>query len=1259
MPSIIKVRIQSARNLPVMDRATELTDAFVEVRYADYDVVRTKVCRRTLNPTWNEDFRIVSFVLCRVSLVSVFLYAVVLKKEVSKDKDVQNEPLEIKVMDYDQITYSDAIGAVFIDLNPLLAWDSKGRDSNSLSGWFPIFDSLRGICGEIFITVKLQFFGDTNQYSDSSSAIQFFTTPAVPPTYIVTKVNGYVSALQQEDDPEYHWADNFRTPRTSNDARMRIMYKLSGELRRQLGKKVELIGGNAVLGYKQYFEFETEQRTITARAIGTAVTLATPEQVMATMITSPSLGGDVSSRLDSARIEQTPGQLNATSAGNLIGFGGLVDPVTVSNNTIALASAGGQTIAATATSSNRQSTISPMGGTIIPPTPLAQISTNRIPTVESPLSSPTDTNMLPPPAMGLLTLPSASTKQIDVYPVTLTAFPPGTIQGLGGLVCATSIKILDGSQTDIERERWWMELRDEIKSHARSLRCSLILGYSEHTAVCDELAVLYCYGTAAVVDFGAFGGLVPSSAAAVLVATKSRVASSSSSIDLSEDQDEGMARGSGCGPSSGAGIDIPFMAPTTPGMGPRGSMGVMNSFKESTAYFEKMTKQRRIKKKKKNPGCQACHITNSRAEAYQTNTIFTRCGVCKKKFVPEVILSTIEPPSELETIGKPVLVEAHVCRIKKSRAGESHAVIVSESMPFAQYDIHRQLLFKLRIHGLNAIFGLKIQYSIGESLMTAVATGTAVYLKALPPPPPLKLQRTLEVEDAEDRALVEDQIRIMKQSEDNRKAIEAALLASEVSAQQPAAQTATLGHQGGSMESLVGKSTKKRVDAADEAGGVEEPGRDSAISNEDDSDSDSEESQSSDSDPDYEVGTRQRNVVVQIDDEHDEDLILMMATQFREGFQLKNIETAIQSEALDRTDLYTVQSIAMVRQGFIKNSSHHPNRQLARLFQDVYQELQFQFSYISPCMIVGINYDIQVLKMNEIQIRLTGAALGIVSDGTDDSSDSDLEDIAGSLCLSDRAGSPSRKSISKNGLNLGPRQMTETSLVSMTEDDKGESDDDSVADDEDLMYSDDEVEEVKHQEQNNVGGSASAAIGAAATPPATAAAVDCVVNQALNSNPSSPSPNRLPSSFTGGLVSSTKKESMGMTLVQVPRAIEITPLSYVPQSRIEKFLGRVSLHFVKEASILYEVGSVNGGMGGFAHALLAEFYAVARSYTVAMGGNAMISFTVEESMFYESIKNQGYSLISVSGDVVQVAFSSKRKAIYEHQQKHHHSVLLM
>ena len=95
MPSILKVKILNARDLPVMDRSTELTDAFVvccfgflfrpysqEIRFADLEPHRTAVARQTLNPSWNEDFRF----------------------EVATDADLQNEPLELKVLDYDYVS---------------------------------------------------------------------------------------------------------------------------------------------------------------------------------------------------------------------------------------------------------------------------------------------------------------------------------------------------------------------------------------------------------------------------------------------------------------------------------------------------------------------------------------------------------------------------------------------------------------------------------------------------------------------------------------------------------------------------------------------------------------------------------------------------------------------------------------------------------------------------------------------------------------------------------------------------------------------------------------------------------------------------------------------------------------------------------------------------------------------------------------------------------------------------------------------------
>jgi Ca2+-dependent lipid-binding protein len=59
MPSLVKIRIERGRDLPVMDRNTvseSSTDAFVEIRL-DQQLQRTATCKKTLDPVWNEEFR--------------------------------------------------------------------------------------------------------------------------------------------------------------------------------------------------------------------------------------------------------------------------------------------------------------------------------------------------------------------------------------------------------------------------------------------------------------------------------------------------------------------------------------------------------------------------------------------------------------------------------------------------------------------------------------------------------------------------------------------------------------------------------------------------------------------------------------------------------------------------------------------------------------------------------------------------------------------------------------------------------------------------------------------------------------------------------------------------------------------------------------------------------------------------------------------------------------------------------------------------
>ena len=57
------------------------------------------------------------------------------------------------------------------------------------------------------------------------------------------------------------------------------------------------------------------------------------------------------------------------------------------------------------------------------------------------------------------------------------------------------------------KDSWWSEIRMEICSHTRALSCNGVIGYSEHTAIHDQLVILSAYGTAAVLEDGFCGGV--------------------------------------------------------------------------------------------------------------------------------------------------------------------------------------------------------------------------------------------------------------------------------------------------------------------------------------------------------------------------------------------------------------------------------------------------------------------------------------------------------------------------------------------------------------------------------------------------------------------------------------------------------------------------------------------------------------------------------------------------------------------------------
>lgn len=179
MPSTVKVRVKGGRNLPPTESLSKLIStvgvplrsgnanagSYVLVTLGGHYTIadeeegkgkqkvhraKTKVCRQSACPVWDED--------CRFEV---------------DDKLLQDEPLIFRVCYSDSIGQDELIGLVYVDLNPLLTQTASRNDDDNgeskIDGWFPLYDTLGGVRGELGLSVKLNFIGDENPFRDSSA----------------------------------------------------------------------------------------------------------------------------------------------------------------------------------------------------------------------------------------------------------------------------------------------------------------------------------------------------------------------------------------------------------------------------------------------------------------------------------------------------------------------------------------------------------------------------------------------------------------------------------------------------------------------------------------------------------------------------------------------------------------------------------------------------------------------------------------------------------------------------------------------------------------------------------------------------------------------------------------------------------------------------------------------------------------------------------------------------------------------------------
>ncbi|KAK9294842.1 hypothetical protein QLX08_010657 [Tetragonisca angustula] len=680
------------------------------------------------------------------------------------------------------------------------------------------------------------------------------------------------------------------------------------------------------------------------------------------------------------------------------------------------------------------------------------------------------------------------------YPfITMQQYPPGFILHIGGLVSSRSVKLLErisNLEEPESRDAWWKEVRMEVRSHARALACNVVIGYKEETSICDDVCVLNAYGTAAVINLHSSSQDTDS----VFISK----AQSGSGVNPGEVEREKTQQRS-------APIKVEKSDTDT-------SVPALTQTGKARHTSESRDHEREIQFQSK---CSLCHLPYNEASVpFRVNV--SKCAICKRARVPDVMFTTIELPENVSMTGRGCIIQATACKAKKDLRGELNAKEISDCLPFLEYELHSLLLNKLKVKGMNAIFGLKLQVSVGERLIIGMAVGTAVFLTALPTPsiPQIASGNSWHKEEQ----LAEIQKTLVETVKQNR----------EFYRLKPA----------GDVEN--GRVTT----------------------------SDTDESDDDLPDLDFSVGPRD-TCVLEVDDIEDMDRIsLLMDDRPPEDFHVVNTQTI---PGLDDLEIVrNLQMFAQISRTKIPAGqfASMPSKYFARLLQSVY----FKLRRMIPCALCDMQFKLALPEPDEIQFTVIGMALG----------------LGDPVKMNKFKKKPITHSMSKDQVKK--------------------------QDDSDMIFNLD----VDHAELSS----------------------DNVSSSNLNSTtlvhvPSLRSRTRSP---LRSKVYITRRHK------HVPLkgryGVDITPLSYLPGGRIERYLGNLNFFFIRESTSIRE----NGGLSGFTHSFVMEVLAIVRAHITALGGNAMVAFFMTKCVLLHSPhKNQGQCLINVGGDVVSVSYFADEK----------------
>ncbi|XP_076199280.1 C2 domain-containing protein 5 isoform X29 [Aptenodytes patagonicus] len=579
------------------------------------------------------------------------------------------------------------------------------------------------------------------------------------------------------------------------------------------------------------------------------------------------------------------------------------------------------------------------------------------------------------------------------------------------------------------------------------------------------------------------------------------------------------------------------------------------------------------------PGCGFCHIPYD-----ELNMPFpahlTYCYNCRKQKVPDVLFTTIDLPVEAIVIGKGCLIQARLCRLKKKAQAEANATSISNLLPFMEYEVHTQLMNKLKLRGMNALFGLRIQITVGENMLMGLASATGVYLAALPTPGGIQIAGKTPNDGTYEQHVSHMQKKINDTIAKNKELYE--INPPEL------------------PEEIIGSP-------------IPEPRQRSRLLR--------SQSESSDEVTELDLSHGKKDAfVLEIDDTDAMEDVHSLLTDVPPPSGFYSCNTEIMPGINNWTpEIQMFTAVRVSRLSNINLTNQTLNKNFNDLCENLLKSLYFKLRSMVPCCLCHVNFTVALPEDELVQIAVTAVAITfdknqalqankVPTEKSQQRASTDNEEqlqFPLELCsdpLASQPFSPAKEVLegasSHTGIPAAQRVMKSQSgswFTAGTSPEIATSIDYSSFADRCNSW----IELIKLKAQTIRRGSIK-----------TTASLDKA------------------SPLAEGYLRHRSVPSCTNSTVSV---VKMTPLSFLPGAKITKYLGIINMFFIRETTSLRE----EGGVSGFLHAFIAEVFAMVRAHVAALGGNAVVSYIMKQCVFMENPnKNQAQCLINVSGDAV-------------------------